>query len=77
MQVPSPGLLSISSVPPSRDARSRMDFKPRCPRKEPEGSKPAPSSEISRMIHPDSSFICTLVARACLTVLCRAFWAIR
>src|SRR5215213_8544461 len=42
IRVPSPGALSIRSVPPRCATRSRIDFKPRCPGKELSGSKPPP-----------------------------------
>jgi len=76
---PSPGALSTRSVPPRRVARSRIDFRPRCPEKSPLGSKPAPSSETSRAMPraSHSSFRSALLARACFTVLCRASWAMR
>jgi hypothetical protein len=79
MRVPSPGLLSTSNVPPSRSARSRIERRPRWPGKSPAGSKPMPSSLISSVISSalHSSFRSTLLAWACLTVLCRASWAMR
>ncbi len=62
----------MTSVPPRRSARSRMDFRPRCPGKAPEGSKPTPSSRISSETPSGTVFTLrsTLVAPECLTALC-------
>ena len=79
MWTPSPGLLTTFRVPPCRDARSRIDLRPRWPGKSSCASKPVPSSETSSVIPrgSSSSFTFALAARACLTVLCRASCAMR
>src|SRR5712691_1246771 len=78
-QVPCLGALSMVSVPPIFVARSRIERRPRCPGKEPVGSKPFPLSRTSRRISLSclASRRTTVLARACLTMLWRASCAMR
>ena len=77
--VPEPGELDTSSSPPRRAALSRIERRPRWPGKSAPASKPRPSSLISTLAESGSltRLILTFAARACLTVLCRASWAMR
>ena len=49
--VPLSATASTSSVPLRRDARSRIERRPRWPGNSPFASKPTPSSEILRVTH--------------------------
>ena len=77
--IPFLSLLSTASVPPKRSALSRIERNPKWPGKSPLISKPLPSSETSSVMYSEEHriLICTLLARACLTVLCNASWAMR